>query len=540
MSTTPANPPEAPDSSSSDLTPATPAPAPADEGLDRELLLVASVVVLGAVMSILDVTVVNVAIPALVAEFDTTLSTIQWVATGYTLALATVIPLSAWGADRFGTKRLYMASIGMFVAGSLLSGIAWSEGSLIFFRILQGFGGGLIMPLGMTIMTRAAGPQRVGRVMAVMGVPMLLGPVFGPILGGWLVDDFSWRWIFFINLPIGLFALFLARRVLPRDVPDADHRLDWVGFLLLSPSLAALIYGLAQTASETDASGQQVGGGFAQAIVLVPMILGALGLATFVRHALRSRGPLIDLRLFRNRVFTASTVTLMLMVISVFGGMLLMPVYLSSVRFESAMDIGLLLAPQGLGAMLGMPIAGRLTDKTGVGRIVPFGLLAIGTSFVLLTQIEADTSYWAFGSVLVLQGIGMGFSMMPLFSGAMQTLRRTQIANASTALNIMQQVSASVGTAVLSVILTNEIVQRMTAATAAAQAAGQQPQQLTEAEQAQLAAPIIAPAFGATFWWAAGLVAVAFVVAVVLLPKQKPQPVEEDESDDAMPAMMVG
>jgi EmrB/QacA subfamily drug resistance transporter len=541
MSTTPATPPEASDSSSPAAVgvPAQGAP-PADEGLDRELLLVASVVVLGAVMSILDVTVVNVAIPALVAEFDTTLSTIQWVATGYTLALATVIPLSAWGADRFGTKRLYMASIAMFVGGSLLSGLAWSEGSLIAFRILQGFGGGLIMPLGMTIMTRAAGPQRVGRVMAVMGVPMLLGPVFGPILGGWLVDDFSWRWIFFINLPIGLFALFLASRVLPRDVPDADHRLDWLGLVLLSPSLAALIYGLANTASETDANGQQTGGGFGQAIVLVPMILGALGLASFVAHALRSRAPLIDLRLFRNRVFTASTVTLMLMVISVFGGMLLMPVYLSSVRFESAMDIGLLLAPQGLGAMLGMPIAGRLTDKTGVGRIVPFGLLAIGTSFLLLTQIEADTSYWQFGAVLVLQGIGMGFAMMPLFSGAMQTLRRSQIANASTALNIMQQVSASVGTAVLSVILTNEIVERVTAATAAAQSSGQPQQQLSEAERAQALAPVIAPAFGATFWWAVGLVAVAFVVALVLLPKRKPEPVEDDESDDAPVAMVMG
>src|SRR5919112_3096 len=183
-----------------------------DQGLDKGVLAVAGVVVLGAVMSILDVTVVNVAINTLAREFDTTLATIQWVATGYTLALATVIPLSGWGADRFGTKRLYMASIAMFVAGSLLSGLAWSSGSLIGFRILQGFGGGLIMPLGMTIMTRAAGPQRVGRVMAVMGVPMLLGPVFGPILGGWLVDSFSWRWIFFINLPIGAIALLLTAR----------------------------------------------------------------------------------------------------------------------------------------------------------------------------------------------------------------------------------------------------------------------------------------------------------------------------------------
>ena len=186
-------------------------------------MMVAWVVVLGAIMSILDVTVVNVAINTLAREFHTTLPTIQWVATGYTLALATVIPLTGWAADRFGTKRLYMTSITLFVAGSMLSGLAWSAGSLIFFRVLQGFGGGMLMPLGMTILTRAAGPQRVGRVMAVIGVPMLLGPIFGPILGGWLVDSFSWRWIFFINVPIAAGALVLAMRVLPRDVPQPAH-----------------------------------------------------------------------------------------------------------------------------------------------------------------------------------------------------------------------------------------------------------------------------------------------------------------------------
>src|ERR1043165_9923375 len=189
----------------------------ASEGLDRKLLAISTVVVLGAIMSILDTTVVNVAINTLARDFDTELSTIQWVATGYTLALATVIPITGWAADRFGTKRLYITSVTLFVAGSVLSGLAWSAESLIAFRVLQGFGGGMLMPLGMTILTRAAGPQRVGRVMAVIGVPMLLGPIFGPILGGWLIDAASWHWIFLINLPIGAVALGYAALVLPKD-----------------------------------------------------------------------------------------------------------------------------------------------------------------------------------------------------------------------------------------------------------------------------------------------------------------------------------
>ena len=246
--------------------PTPPAPTSgADDKLDRGVLAIASVVVLGAIMSILDVTVVNVAINTLAKEFDSPLSTIQWVVTGYTLALATVIPLTGWAADRFGTKRLYLTSIFLFVCGSMLSGLAWSAESLIGFRILQGFGGGMIMPLGMTILTRAAGPQRVGRVMAIIGVPMLLGPILGPILGGWLVDAASWRWIFFINLPIGIAALIASQRILARDVPQPGHRLDVIGLALLSPGLALLIYGLAETSGD---------GGFGRSQVIGPGLVG--------------------------------------------------------------------------------------------------------------------------------------------------------------------------------------------------------------------------------------------------------------------------
>src|SRR3954462_2049329 len=210
-------------------------PAKASPRLDRRLLAISSVVVLGAIMSILDTTVVNVAINTLARDFNTELSTIQWIVTGYTLALATVIPVTGWAADRFGTKRLYMISIGLFIAGSALSGAAWSAESLIFFRVLQGLGGGMLMPAGMTILTRAAGPQRVGRVMAIIGVPMMLGPILGPILGGWLVDDFSWRWVFFLTLPIGIAAFFASTRILPKDSPQSAERFDAVGLALLSP-----------------------------------------------------------------------------------------------------------------------------------------------------------------------------------------------------------------------------------------------------------------------------------------------------------------
>jgi EmrB/QacA subfamily drug resistance transporter len=337
-----------------------------------------------------------------------------------------------------------MTSIALFVIGSSLSGLAWSSTSIIVFRVLQGLGGGMIMPAGMTILTRAAGPNRIGRVMSIMGVPMLLGPILGPILGGWLVADVSWRWIFFINVPIGIIALIASRRVLPRDVPAHEQRLDFVGLLLLSPGLALMIYGLAETNSA---------GGFGSPRVLVPLVAGLLLIAGFVWHALRTRDPLIDLRLFKNRTFATSSITLVLVAISVFGSFLLLPLYFQAVRGESALMSGVLLAPQGLGAMLGMPIAGQLADRTGPGRIVPFGLIGVMLAVLGLTQVGADTSYVLLSAELFVFGIGMGFTMMPVFTGAMQSIRGPAVARASTTLNILQQTGASIGTAVLSVLL---------------------------------------------------------------------------------------
>jgi len=482
---------------------------PNANGLDRALMSVAIVVVLGAIMSILDTTVVNVAISHLSTTFDTSLETIQWIVTGYTLALATVIPITGWAADRFGTKRLYMLSLGLFLCGSILSGLAWSAGSLITFRVLQGLGGGMLMPAGMTILTRAAGPQRVGRVMSIIGVPMLLGPIIGPILGGWLVDDVSWRWIFFINIPIGVAALVLSRRVLPRDETSRHERFDALGLGLLSPGLALFIYGLAKSSG---------GGGFASSAVLVPGLIGVALLVAFVLHALRTTDPLIDVRLFTNRTFAAASATLVLFAIAVFGSFLLLPLYFQTVRGETAMQAGLLLAPQGLGAMLVMPIAGQLTDRTGVGRIVLVGLTITLAAMLGLTQIAADTSYWTLGVILFVMGMGLGSTMMPIMSGAMQTLRRAAVAQASTTLNILQQVGASIGTAVLSVTLAGALTDRLprAAGAASAGAGGSIPDAIRER-----IAPLMAEAYGYTFWWAAGLLVLAFAGAV-LLPWNKP------------------
>src|SRR3954463_6823079 len=200
-------------------------PADLPDHIDGAVLKIAGVVVIGAIMSILDITVVNVALPTFQTVFGTpghpiAYSTVAWSVTAYTLALATVIPLTGWAADRFGTKRLYMTAIALFVCGSVLCATAWSIGALISFRVLQGLGGGMLMPLGMTIMTRAAGPQRMGKLMAILGVPMLLGPILGPILGGWLIDAASWHWVFLINLPLGIATVVYALLALPKDNVD--------------------------------------------------------------------------------------------------------------------------------------------------------------------------------------------------------------------------------------------------------------------------------------------------------------------------------
>src|SRR3954468_5193871 len=433
--------------------PAQSAPPAYPEKIDGAVLKIAGVVVLGAIMSILDITVVNVALPTFQTVFASpgqqlAYSTVAWTVTAYTLALATVIPLTGWAADRFGTKRLYILALLLFTAGSALCAAATGIGMLIVFRVLQGLGGGMLMPLGMTIMTRAAGPKRMGRLMAILGIPMLLGPICGPILGGWLIQSASWHWIFLINVPIGLAAAVYAWFALRSDDPHPTEKLDVVGVILMSPGLALFLYGVSSIPGE---------GTFLSAKVLIPMIAGVVLMVAFVLHTFRPEHPLLDLRLFRNRDLRAATTTMFLFGAAFFGGLLLVPTYFQLVRGESTLNAGLLVAPQGIGAMVTMPIAGMLSDRMPVGRIVPFGLLIITGGMFALTQITSTTPYPQLITVLFIMGLGMGLSMMPLMTSALRTLRSQEVARGSTLLNIVQQIASSVGVAVMSVVLTNNL-----------------------------------------------------------------------------------
>ena len=483
--------------------------------LDSRVLLVAGVVVLGAIMSILDITVVSVAQPTFQRVFAASPAQTAWTMTGYTLALAAVIPLTGWAADRFGTKRLYMLAVLLFAGGSALCAAANSIEMLTAFRVLQGLGGGMLMPLGMTIMTRAAGPERIGRVMAVLGVPMLLGPIFGPILGGWLIDIASWHWIFLINLPIGVVALVYAALVLDADNPTPSESFDFVGMLLLSPGLALFLFGVSSIPEKGTVWASRV---------LVTAVIGLVLVTLFVLRSLfrAPEHPLMDLQLFRNRALTVAVLAMSLFAIAFFGASLLFPSYFLQVRGESTLDAGLLLAPQGFGAMLTMPVAGILTDKIGPGKIVLTGIATIVVGMGMFTQVGVDTSYGYLLAALFIMGLGMGGTMMPIMTSALQTLRDAEIARGSTLMNITQQVAASIGTALFSVLLTNGF--NSSAAVGQLRAALESSQglrSLTDPRIVPTALSDMAHSFAGVFVVATVLVAGCLVPALYL-PRRKP------------------
>jgi EmrB/QacA subfamily drug resistance transporter len=475
----------------------------ARRGLDRQTLVVVAVVAVGLVMPTLDTTIVNVALDKLAADLHAPLSAVQWVATAYLLSLAVVIPLSGWMEERFGSKRIWLISVGLFGAGSALCGLSSSIGELIAFRVLQGLGGGMLIPVGFTLVTQSAGPAKVGRVLSLVGVPILLGPIFGPIIGGLIVDSVTWRWIFFVNVPIAVIGLGLAAHLLSDAAGRGDAgRLDWRGAALLCPGLVGIVFGLSET---------EIHGGFAQPIAVVPILAGAALVAAFVLRALRTQQPLIDVHLFRVPAFGAAAATTFLLGIGLFGAMILLPLYYQLDRGESALAAGLLMAPQGLGAATALGISGRLTDAIGGGRVVLVGATLATLATIPWAFVGPATPQALLAALLFVRGLGMGASIQPAAASALAVLAPAQIPRATAALNTIRQVGAAVGTAVAAVLLESQA--RVAIPGAGGGSGILEP--LTPAVRARVAGPL-ADAFHHAFAWVIAASAIAALGGLVL------------------------
>ena len=476
-----------------------------DDRLEPEVVRAGIVVVLGTIMAILDTTIVAVALDTLAKDFHVSISTISWVTTGYLLALAVVIPVTGWAIHRIGAKPLYILSLVLFIVGSAACGLAWSATSLIAFRVLQGVGGGMLMPVGQTIMARAAGVHRMGRVMGIIGVPTLLGPILGPVIGGAIVTGTTWRWIFFVNVPIGLVALVLAIRFLTDTTRDALHRFDLPGFLMLSPGLAILVYGLSEVGNR---------GSFVDPTVLWCLGAGLVLIIGFVMRSLRAPEPLMEIRLFKNRNFTVSSVCIFLTGVTLYGTMFLLPLYYQIVRGQSPWMAGLMMAPQGIGAAMVMRPAGMWADRKGTRSVVPVGMVVLAIGTFAYTQVSDSTSYWYLAIALFVRGIGLGLGMMPVFAAAYRGLDHAEIPRATTATNIIRQVGGSLGVAVFAVVLQTQITNRLHVP--GSQALGRGIAHLPTSIVAKLA-----EAFATSFWWSFAVCVLAIFPAL-LLPSAPP------------------
>lgn len=461
----------------------TTAPSDTASGIDPQLKRLATALIVGGIAVILDTTIVSVGLHELGTSLHASVSTIQWISTAYLLAMFVTIPMTGWAQSRIGGKRLWIVALTTFVLGSVLCATAWSASSLIAFRAIQGLGGGVLMPLMTTLLMQAARGRNLGRLMASVSLPAALGPILGPVLGGLILHVLSWHWLFLINLPLGIVGLVLAVRLIPADEPGRRVPLDVVGLLLASPGMVGVIYGLSQVGEA---------GGFGHARVLGPLLVGLVLLAGFVWWALR-RGTraLIDIGLLRHRALTMSTTLLFLTGTALYGAMLLLPLYWQQVRGEDALGAGLLLVPQGIGALASRTVAGRLTDSIG-GRwvaVAGFSVLTIATiPFALST--EHTSTWWLMGTLLV-RGFGLGAVIIPLMTGAFVGLEREEVPHASIITRVAQQIGGSFGTAVLAVILVSAV-----------------------AGSADL--HDLAGGFDVAFWWATGFTALAAVLSLLL------------------------
>ncbi len=481
------------------------APVSADEFSIRAILAPVVAIVFGTFMAILDTTVVNVALPTLGRVFATDLHVLQWVITGYMLAQAAVIPLAGWFSDRFGAKRIYLTALVLFTAGSALCAAAVSAPMLVAFRVLQGLGGGMLMPVGMAFLYRLAPPERRGTVMGAFGVPMLLGPALGPVLSGWFLDFADWRWIFLINVPIGALALFYGIRALPSlPAQGAVGRIDVPGLILGPLAFASLSYGIGEGTN-----------GWGSASNVSGIVVGLVALALFVARELTASEPLIELRVFRSLEFSRAIVAQWSVFAGLFGTMFLVPLFLQQVGGYGAFETGLFTLPSALTAACFMPVGGRLFDRFGIRLPAIVGLTSIIAAMWLLSRVTADTSGWDLILPLMLQGGGMGFLMMPLGTQVLNSAPRNLITRVTSLTGALQNLVASFAIACFATLLQVRGGSRL-------------------AEQgvpsgADAGAFVQAAAFGDVFFAAAAVLCIAFgMVWTLRRPNQDAPPIPRE------------
>jgi len=410
--------------------------------IDRRWLAL-SVTTIGSFMSILDSTIVNIALPTLLRDFNTDLRSGQLVLTIYLLALAVVIPLSGFLADRVGMKRLYIITLICFTAGSALCGLAWNLPSLVVFRALQGLGGGMLQPLGMAIVFSMITPLERGRFMGLLGLPMLLAPIMGPTLGGYLVQYASWRWIFLINLPIGLLNLGLAIWLLKEGSRSPETKLDGRGFILALFAFPSIL--LALSAGEDQ--------GWTSPLVLVLATVGVIALIAFILVELPQRQPLLQLRLFGNPIFALAMVINFVTQFSLFGMQYILPLMLQQVHQLGAAATGLILFPSGIASFITMNISGRIYNRVGPRPLAISGLAVLMITTGWLSRLAPGASLILIGGLASLRGLAMGLCMMPVQTAAYNTVAREEMTRATALTNVLFRIFGAASTAVLTTVL---------------------------------------------------------------------------------------
>ena len=404
---------------------------------------VAIVYVAAMFVNILDTTVVNVVLPTLSREFEATTASIDWVVTGYLLSLAVWIPASGWVGDRVGTKRTFLFAMVVFTVASVLCGLATSLPELVAFRILQGVGGGMLTPVGFAMLMRAFPPAERANASKVLIIPTAIAPASGPVIGGLLTDWLSWRWVFFINLPICVVAFAFGLIFIEEHREPRAGRFDVPGFALSGASLALILYAVSQGPPR----------GWGSPLVVGTLALGATAFAALVAVELSRREPMLQFRLLRDRLLRSIMMTSTFATGAFLGLLFVMPLFLQEVRGVSALESGLTTFPEALGVILFSQVSGRLYPTVGPRRLMVSGLVVLAGLLVLLTRIELDTSLWLVRGMMFAMGGAMSFVFIPLQASAFARIAPADTGRASAIYNAQRQVASAFGVAMLATIL---------------------------------------------------------------------------------------